>query len=123
VVLADLFKEARHPESEFWEHTLFASRLTEYEVWVTLHSRRRADELAERAEWVLDQIQFLEMTPAPLDRAKLPFPVSLRTLDALHLASADWLRREGFPVEFATYDARLREAALVMGFGVVGMES
>jgi uncharacterized protein len=119
VVLADLLKEARRPQPEFWGQTLYASRLTEYEVWVTMHSRRRAAEAAGRAELVLDLIHFLEMTPATLDRVKLPFPASLRTLDALHLASADWLRREGFTVEFATYDARLRQAALVMGFPVV----
>lgn len=121
VVLADLLKEARRPPPEFWERTLFASRLTEYEVWVTMHTRRRANELTGRAEWVLDQVELLAMTPALLDRVKLPLPAPLRTLDALHLASADWLRREGFPVEFATYDARLRQAALVMGFPVVEM--
>ena len=121
MVLADLFKEARRPEPGVWEQTLFASRLTEYEVWVTLHSRRRGDQLARRAEWILDQIQFLDMTPTLLDRVKTPFPISLRTLDAFHLASADWLRREGFTVEFATYDARLRQAALVMGFPVMEM--
>lgn len=121
VVLADLLKEERRPAPEFWEQPLYASRLMEYDVWVTLHSRRRAAESAERARWVLDQVDFLEMTTSPLDRVKLPFPVPLRTLDALHLASADWLRREGFAVEFATYDARLRQAALVMGFSVVEM--
>ena len=121
VILADLFKETRRPEPEFWEGALVASRLTEHEVWVTIHSRRRGEELAGRADYLLGRIQFLEMAPVVLDRVKSPFPTPLRTLDALHLASADWLRREGFTVEFATYDARLRQAALVMGFELVGM--
>jgi len=39
----------------------------------------------------------------------------VRTLDALHLASAEFLRRRGQPIELATYDERLLAAAQSLG--------
>jgi len=53
-----------------------------------------------------------------LRRAVDAFPVPVRTLDALHLASADFLRSQGQAVEFATYDDRLLNAARHMGFAI-----
>ena len=41
-------------------------------------------------------------------------------LDALHLASADFLRTSGVSLEIATYDERMRGAAQTMGFALVG---
>ncbi len=49
-----------------------------------------------------------------------PFPVPVRTLDALHLAAADHLRAQGIDVEIASYDERLRAAARALGFQVTG---
>jgi len=43
-----------------------------------------------------------------------PFPVPVRTLDALHLASLELLRANGQVVELATYDDRLARAARAM---------
>ncbi len=59
---------------------------------------------------------FVEMSRAVLARALQPFPVPVRTLDALHLASAAHLREHGADVSLATYDVRMREAGLGMGF-------
>jgi predicted nucleic acid-binding protein len=119
VVLAWLFEEQHRPEDSFWSEPLYASRLTEYETWTRLHARGLGVVHRDRATNLLSQFSWLELSPGVLARVLEPFPIPLRTLDALHLASADWLRREGFVVEFATYDARLRQAALVMGFSVV----
>jgi len=44
-------------------------------------------------------------------RALEPFPVPVRTLDALHLASIEFLREQAQTVELATYDRRLITAA------------
>jgi hypothetical protein len=40
-----------------------------------------------------------------------PFPVPLRTLDALHVASLEFLREHGQTVELASYDERMLAAA------------
>jgi hypothetical protein len=50
-----------------------------------------------------------------LARALEPFPGTVRTLDALHLASVEFLRNRGQSVELATYDKRLMEAAQALG--------
>jgi len=44
-------------------------------------------------------------------RALEPFPTPIRTLDALHLASIEWLRGLGQRPKLATYDDRLAAAA------------
>jgi hypothetical protein len=41
-----------------------------------------------------------------LARALEPFPRAVRTLDALHLASIDFLRNQGQSVTLASYDTR-----------------
>jgi predicted nucleic acid-binding protein len=43
----------------------------------------------------------------------------LRTLDAIHLASAETLRREGLPVPFVTADVRQAAAARAVGLSVI----
>ena len=45
--------------------------------------------------------------------------MAVRTLDALHLASIDFLRRQGQTVELATFDRRMADAARAMGVPVV----
>lgn len=49
-----------------------------------------------------------------LARALEPFPVPVRTLDALHLASLAFLRSQGVSIELASYDERMLEAARKM---------
>lgn len=45
----------------------------------------------------------------------------VRTLDALHLASMDFLRANGQAVKLASYDERLTAAARQMKFAVVDL--
>ena len=59
----------------------------------------------------------VELTRPVLDRAALPLPVTLGTLDAIHLASAQHLNDPD--LEFVTYDARLADAARAHGLRVV----
>jgi len=44
-------------------------------------------------------------------RALEPFPIAVRTLDALHLASIEFLRAQRQAVTLASYDSRLIDAA------------
>jgi predicted nucleic acid-binding protein len=78
--------------------------------------RRKVDDPAH-VEAILDSIEVLEVSPAIADRASSIDPASLRTLDAIHLASALAL---GVEVDaFVTYDDRLADAARAVGLPVV----
>lgn len=118
VVLAHLLAEIRRPPEHIWVESLVASRLVEYEVWNRLHAGGRAETHGEAAEEAIGQIALLELSPVILARALSAFPVPVRTLDALHLASLDYLREQRQSVELATYDRRMAEAARAMGIPV-----
>jgi predicted nucleic acid-binding protein len=111
VVLAQLLAEERHPKEDLWDQALVSSRLLEYEVWNRLHAYGAGVSHAEEVRDVLDRIAFLELTQPVLARALEPFPTRVRTLDALHLASVEFLRAQGQTVRLASYDARLLSAA------------
>lgn len=112
VVLAQLLAEDHHPDSTFWQDGPFvSSRLLEYEVWNRINGRRLAPSHADDVRMLLARLAYLELAPAVLARAIEPFPVPVRTLDALHLASIDFLRGLGQRPTLATYDRRLSEAA------------
>jgi hypothetical protein len=51
-------------------------------------------------------------------RATEGFPVAVRTLDALHLASMLFLIDQGIEVHLASYDGRMRSAAEALGIGM-----
>lgn len=57
---------------------------------------------------------------AVIERAADPFPTSLGTLDALHLASALVARRSTPEMVLATHDRELAIAARAVGFDVLG---
>lgn len=116
VVLAELFLEERRPIEQFWSGSLVTSRLLEYEVWTKVHARQLGESRAEEVRFLLERLSILDMDPPILARALEPFPRPIRTLDAIHLASADFLRGQGQEVSIATYDARMGEVALEMGF-------
>lgn len=111
VVLAQLLAEDRCPPEALWSETLVASRLLEYEMWNRLHARDPGGTLAETARQLLGRVAMLELVPPVLARALEPFPLAVRTLDALHLASLDFLRERGQEVSLATYDRRMAAAA------------
>ena len=60
---------------------------------------------------LIGRFGWLELTPAVLGRALEPWPVAMRTLDALHLASIEFLRTHGQDITLASYDDRLLDAA------------
>ncbi len=79
--------------------------------------RRAAPDLALRARVVLDSITLLSVTTPLFEAAGRLGPSDLRTLDALHLASALALGDD--LVAVVTYDRRLADAATMNGMPVV----
>ena len=84
-----------------------------------IETRRAAARVAHeagRVDAVLDPIELIELDEAIANRAASAGPVGLRTLDAIHLATA----LEIGPIDaFVTYDDRLADAARLIGLPVV----
>lgn len=119
VALAHLLSEDRRPPDSLWGETVVSSRLLEYELWNRLHARGSAVTHGDHARDLLQRIAFLELAPPVLSRALEPFPFPVRTLDALHLASMDFLRAQRQRVLLASYDERMLEAARRMKIDIV----
>lgn len=115
VVLAELLAEDRRPDPDLWDATLVSSRLLEYEVWTRLNARRLGATHGDAARRIIGRLALLELVSPVLLRALEPFPRPVRTLDALHLASAQFLCDRDPSVRLATYDVRLAAAASALG--------
>ena len=107
VVLARLFVEARSLPDAVFQFSLVSSSLLEYEVWNRIHAHGATQSHGEETRALLARVLLLELSPEILARALEPFPISVRTLDALHLATIVYLRRELNDIELASYDQRL----------------
>jgi uncharacterized protein len=83
----------------------------------TSRASRRTEHDPERLRRVLDSIAVIECDAAIADRAAAVVPPSVRTLDAIHVATA--LALGGTLDAFVTYDERLAEAAREAGLPVV----
>ena len=79
-------------------------------------SEHRASVLTALATFGLAQL-----TQEVLQRAADPFPTSLGTLDAIHLATALAIRHEQPALTFATHVRELATAARAVGFEVYGV--
>lgn len=114
VALAQLLAEDRMPPICLWQETLVSSRLLTYELWTRLHARGLAESHGELARQITGRIALLELTPAVLARALEPFPTPVRTLDAFHLASLEFLRNNGQKVELSSYDEKMIRCARLL---------
>jgi len=121
VLLADLFAEPRSPPEMLWEGDLASSRLLAYEVWNRINAYGLMVSHGARARGLLARVNLTEMRDLALARALEPFPVTVRTLDALHLATMEFLRAQGEPVELASYDNRLLAAARALGIPIAAL--
>ena len=121
VALARVFSEPRAPPAPFWQQQLVSSRLLEFEVWNRVHAYRLAGTHANEATTLLLGVEVLEMNRSILARALEPWPAPVRTLDALHLATLEYLRRQGEMVELASYDSRLVAAARALGITIAAL--
>jgi len=111
VALAHLLAEDRQPPVTLWSSTLVSSRLLEYELWTRIHARRLAGTHTEVVRGLLGRVAFLGMIPEVIGRARDVFPATVRTLDAIHLASVHFLVEQGQAVQLASYDQRMLAAA------------
>lgn len=118
VVLAHLLAENRQPEQSIWDGYLISSRLLQFEVWNRIHTKRLTKTHADEAVAFLRRIELLELTPAVLERALDPFPIPVRTLDSLHLASVEYIRAQGNSIKLASFDRRMISAARALGVEV-----
>jgi len=107
VALAQLLAEDRVPPERLWREDLISSRLLEYEIWTRIHARKLTRSHADEVRSLLSRVALVELAPPVVARALDPFPKPVRTLDALHVASMDFLRKQGQVVRLASYDGRL----------------
>jgi hypothetical protein len=125
VVLGERGRLREWSRSERW----VSSELIRLESLRTIDRARIQLRLADRAvaarrAALLEHLTAFDLLPlqkAVLDRAAEPFPTTLGTLDAIHLATA-LLARELVPdLALATHDDELATAAEAVGFAVVGV--
>ena len=77
---------------------------------------RYAPRAVTRLPAVLDQIEMIDLTPRVRALAQAVGPAAVRSLDAVHLASA--LYQRSALAAFVTYDKRLLDAARAAGLPV-----
>ena len=94
---------------------LVSSALARTEVTRAL--KPSGPEAVVRGEDVLRRIQLLRINDRVLSEAGRLEPAELRSLDAIHLASASQLRSS--IRQIVTYDERMGEAAIALGWTVV----
>ena len=116
VVLAHVLAEDVAPPDELWSRALITSRLTTYETWTRVHARGLGASHGDALQDCLSRLALVETVPATLSRALEPWPRPIRTLDALHLATLEFLRQQGQNPEIACYDLRLLRDAERLGF-------
>lgn len=86
-------------------------------VEVVRAARRRGAKFVARAREVLESLELIRLDDELLDRAAELQPITLRSLDAIHLAAAQTL---GAALsEVITYDQRMATAARGLGLQVV----
>jgi predicted nucleic acid-binding protein len=80
-------------------------------------------EVADRRATVLEVIEtftLVEITSRILERAAEPFPTTIGSMDAIHLATALLVRNRFDDLAIATHDGELAVAARATGFRVHG---
>lgn len=80
-------------------------------------SRHRAEVLE-----TIEAFDLIELDSSVLERASEPFPTTMGSLDAIHLASALLARPEFDDLALATHDGELATAGRAVGFQVYGGE-
>ena len=118
VALSQLMFESQSPPGALWEQPLVSSRLLACEVWNRIHAYGLTATRSDDARALLALVHLVDLNEPTLARALQPFPVRIRTLDALHLATIEFLSRQGETVELASYDDRLLAAAKAVGISV-----
>ena len=118
VALAHLLAEDRFPSDALWDQPLVSSRLLECEVWNRINAHQLQNTHGNAVRNLIGRVAMIEMVGPVLARALQPFPVPVRTLDAIHLAAVEFVREQKQNVQLASYDERLLAAARLLGIAV-----
>jgi predicted nucleic acid-binding protein len=121
IALAHLLAEPRMTGAAFWDAPLVSSQLLQYEVWNRIHAYGLSGTHREEATALVGRVLLVDLSRLALGRALEPFPMPVRTLDGLHLATIEFLRAQGVSAELATYDNRLLAAARALGLPVAAL--
>jgi hypothetical protein len=90
-------------------------------AWNRIHTRDLMTTHGELARQLIGRIALIELSPLVLVRASELFPSPVRTLDALHLASLEFLRERGQAVSLASYDERMVVCAKSLGIPIYSL--
>ena len=118
VALAHLLAEDRFPPEALWDQPLVSSRLLECEVWNRVNTHQLQNSHGDAVRNLIGRVAMIEMVGPVLTRALRPFPVPVRTLDAIHLSALEFVRTQKQSVQLASYDERLLTAARLLGIAV-----
>jgi predicted nucleic acid-binding protein len=110
---------------------LSSSRIVEVEGHRAIDRLRLLGELndteaAAKTKQLIDVVARINLIPVSdsvIELARASFPVGVRALDAIHVASAQVLKAEVGEIEFWTHDRRQADAALSRGLEVRGLET
>lgn len=124
VLLKKLFRQQGAAKDWSQWESVTTSELTEVEAFravdrLRLTSRiddERVASLLSQIRAVLERVSFIEINKEILKRAAQPFPTVVRSLDAIHLASALlWNEESAKKAVFLSHDEQLLRAAKAAG--------
>lgn len=116
--------------TDLLEYDRITSSISEVECLRAIESARArellgVEEAADRRRVAYLQLRRMRRLPVSvpvLRRAGEPYPLPVKSLDAIHLASALVVRdREARDLVFATHDRQLGRLAAVLDFSVIGL--
>lgn len=122
IALAHVLGEDIAPPAALFAENLISSRLLEYETWVRIHREGLGQTHAEAVEELLSMIAMLEPIRPVVSAIFEPMVRGLRTLDAIHLASMQFLIDEEQEVRLATYDSRRGGIAQAAGIALYPLQ-
>ena len=129
VIVADLFGQVQFERLRDDGIEIYSSELCEVEIFRAIERARLTNQLTdwstalktkEAGQW-LESIYIIPFSREIIVLARHTFGVPVRALDALHVASAQWLSREQqTELLFCTHDQQQKRAAMSRGLEVVG---
>ena len=122
VALAYLLDEHRAPSEEMWASEPASSQLLEYEICTRLNAYKASPACMREATRLVAGTILIDLLPSTLARLREPFPVELRTLDAIHVSTMIYLIGKKATVSLASYDARMNAAAAALGIPLYDLQ-
>ena len=85
-------------------------------MWTTIRARGLLDTHGESARFMIGRMSLLELTANVLAWLidAMPGRMTLRTLDAIHLATCVYLSNQDQSIALASYDLRMTDAATTL---------